>query len=146
MKDVRELAATSDALEGCARSARCAAFATAAACIAATQDKEALFANSLKMPSKSADPKGLLETSWSCSLRIDASAQCLSCLAVMCQPNVSHAILPPYGKVTCRSMGKAAGCGEDTQPGCRRPHPPHATYLAFLERSPGQLGGQNHWE
>ena len=61
MKDVRELAASSPALEGCARSARCAAFATAAACIAATQDKEALFANPLKMPSKSADPTGLLD-------------------------------------------------------------------------------------
>ena len=91
MKDVRELAASSDALEGCARSARCAAFATAAACIAATQDKEALFANPLKMPSKSADPTGLLDqnTSRSCSHCIDACAQYLRCLAaceMMCEP------------------------------------------------------------
>ena len=43
MKDVRELSASDEALEGAARSARCAAFATAAACIAATQEKEGLF-------------------------------------------------------------------------------------------------------
>ena len=55
MKDVRELSASDEALEAAARSARCAAFATAAACIAATQDKEGLFANPLKMPGKSAD-------------------------------------------------------------------------------------------
>ena len=61
MKDVRELAASSDALEDSARSARCAAFGTAAACIAATQDKEALFAHPLKMPSKAADPAGRLD-------------------------------------------------------------------------------------
>ena len=58
MKDVRELSASDEALEAAARSARCAAFATAAACIAATQDKEGLFANPLKMPGKSADPAG----------------------------------------------------------------------------------------
>ena len=61
MKDVRELSASSDALEGFARSARCAAFAAAAACIAATQDKEALFASPLKMPAKAAEPTGLLD-------------------------------------------------------------------------------------
>lgn len=58
MKDVRELTAADAALETAARSARCAAFATAAACIAATQEKEALFANPLKMPGKANDPAG----------------------------------------------------------------------------------------
>ncbi len=58
MKDVRELSASDEALEGAARSARCAAFATAAACIAATQEKEGLFANPLKTPHKPADPAG----------------------------------------------------------------------------------------
>lgn len=58
MKDVRELSASDETLEAAARSARCAAFACAAACIAATQDKEGLFANPLKMPHKSADPAG----------------------------------------------------------------------------------------
>ena len=124
MKDVRELAASSDALEGSARSARCAAFATAAACIAATQDKEALFANPLKMPSKAADPTGLLyqKPPRPCSRCIDACAQYFSCLAVcevMRQPNLSHMTLPPHGQVTCRSMAKAARCGQDSQVACR---------------------------
>ncbi len=63
MKDVRELAASDQALEPAARSGRCAAFATAAACIAATQDKEALFANPLKMPGKAANPTGVCHSS-----------------------------------------------------------------------------------
>ena len=67
MKDVRELSASDKALEAAARSARCAAFATAAACIAATQDKEALFANPLKMPHKSADPAGEFSMPSACS-------------------------------------------------------------------------------
>ena len=58
MKDVRELSASEETLEAAARSARCAAFATAAACIAATQEKEGLFANPLKTPHKPADPAG----------------------------------------------------------------------------------------
>ena len=58
MKDVRELNVLDDSLEAIARSARSAAFATAAACIAATQEKEALFANPLKPPGKTADPAG----------------------------------------------------------------------------------------
>lgn len=58
MKDVRELSAIDPALKAAARSVRAAAFATAAACIAATQDKEGLFANPLKPPGKSADPAG----------------------------------------------------------------------------------------
>jgi hypothetical protein len=63
MKDVRELAASDQAQEPAARLARCAAFATAAACIAATQDKEALFANPLKMPGRAADPTGVCHSS-----------------------------------------------------------------------------------
>ena len=63
MKDVRELAASDQALEPAARLARCAAFATAAACIAATQNKEALFANPLKMPGIAADPTGVCHSS-----------------------------------------------------------------------------------
>jgi hypothetical protein len=58
MKDVRELVASDQALEPAARSARCAAFATATACIAATQDREALFANPLKIPGRAADLTG----------------------------------------------------------------------------------------
>ncbi len=58
MKDVRELSVSDVSLEPAARSARSAAFATAAACIAATQDKESLFANPLKPPGKTADPAG----------------------------------------------------------------------------------------
>jgi hypothetical protein len=58
MKDVRELSVSDASLEPAARSARSAAFATAAACIAATQEKEGLFANPLKPPGKSADPAG----------------------------------------------------------------------------------------
>lgn len=56
MKDVRELSPINTGLESAARSARCAAFATASACIAATQDKEALFSNPLKPPGKSMHP------------------------------------------------------------------------------------------
>ena len=63
MKDVRELAPSDQALEPAARLARCAAFATAAACIAATQDKEALFANPLKLPGRAADPTGVCHSS-----------------------------------------------------------------------------------
>ena len=46
----------------------------------------------------------------------------------------------------------AGGRGGRTQSGaasgltCQRPHPPHTTHLALLERSPGRLGGQTHWE
>lgn len=58
IKDVRELNVLDDSLEATARSARSAAFATAAACIAATQDKEGLFANPLKSPGKTANPAG----------------------------------------------------------------------------------------
>lgn len=58
MKDVRELNVLDDSLEATARSARSSAFATAAACIAATQEKEGLFANPLKPPGKTADPAG----------------------------------------------------------------------------------------
>lgn len=68
MKDVRELSPADPGLEPAARSARCAAFATAAACIAATQDKEALFSNPLKPPGKSTHPSaGGSCLPWNCS-------------------------------------------------------------------------------